>query len=119
MSDAKRLYKVLAKSEWESAVESGSFSGCGIDLTDGFIHLSDGGQVVSTVQRYFANQSGLLLITFDSSQFATDLKWEPSRDGALFPHVYGEIPTDSAVDVWSLGIDKDGKHVFPEHLRES
>lgn len=118
MTDSKHLYKVLSKPDWEAAVDQGSFHGCGIDLNDGFIHLSDKNQVVSTVERYFAGQEGLLLITLDSSDFSNDLKWEPSRDGALFPHVYGSIPTESVIDVWALAIDADGKHVFPEHLRK-
>lgn len=116
MSDSKTLYKVLPLSEWEVATAEGVFSGSGIDLTDGFIHLSSEKQIVSTVQRYFAGQPGLALIAFDPSLFSADLRWEPSRDGELFPHVYGVISVAAALDVFPLLLDASGKHQFPDGL---
>ena len=107
------LYKVLKRSDWSDAIKAGVFSGCGIDLTDGFIHLSNQSQVVETVRLYFAGQTDLLLVSFDEARLGDSVRWEPSRDGVLFPHVYGQIPLDAVSSVDELVLGGDGNHQFP------
>ena len=106
------IYKILTAEEWRTAVANGSFSGSAVDLRDGYIHFSDNSQVRETAARYFAGQQGLVLAAFDSAQFGTVLKWEESRGGALFPHLYGSLDprlVRSVVDLQWDGL----AHVFP------
>lgn len=107
------LYKVLSAEVWQEAESSGQFGGAGIDLTDGFIHLSAPNQVKETVAKHFADQSDLLLVTVDGSRLGSILKWEESRGGALFPHVYGVIPMGAVEKVEPLPLGEDGAHQFP------
>ncbi|KAA1259352.1 hypothetical protein LF1_18840 [Rubripirellula obstinata] len=97
--DPNLLYKIIPATEWKAAEAAGSFGGSGIDLEDGFIHLSSAEQVSETLQKYFANQTGLVLLGIDAEALGTTLQWEPSRGGALFPHVYGEIPVSAVKSV--------------------
>ena len=110
------LFKVLHQSQWDDAKRAGLFSGCGIDLADGFIHLSSPSQIVETVRRYFSGHSDLLLLSIDASQLGDSLRWEASRGGDLFPHVYGDIPLAAVVSVATLPLDDEGSHVFPSSL---
>jgi uncharacterized protein (DUF952 family) len=113
-SNQKRpLYKVLARQLWEAAEMAGQFAGAGIDLQDGFIHLSSTDQVVETVQKHFAGQDDLMLISIDEELLGESLRWEVSRGGALFPHVYGPIPLSAILQVQSLPMDENGGHRFP------
>ncbi len=107
------LYKVVAEVEWREAEAKGSFHGSGIDEQDGFIHLSAADQVVETVTKHFAAQRGLLLVTVNASKLGTSLRWEPSRGGADFPHVYGVIPMAAVERVDPLPLGEDGVHQFP------
>ncbi|WP_146516653.1 DUF952 domain-containing protein [Rubripirellula amarantea] len=91
------IYKILPRTEWETAKKQGAFRGCGIDLTDGFIHLSSADQYASTLQLHFANQTDLIRVAVDGERLGDALKWEESRGGELFPHVYGEIPMSAVV----------------------
>ena len=109
----KSLYKVLPAAVWRAAETVGCFRGTGIDLQDGFIHLSSADQVVETVSKHFADQDGLLLVTVSSDKLGSALRWEPSRGGELFPHVYGVIPMDAVEKVEPLPLGEDGRHQFP------
>jgi uncharacterized protein (DUF952 family) len=109
----KSLYKVLPAVIWRSAQAEGLFRGAGIDLEDGFIHLSSADQVVETVTKHFADQDGLLLVTIDAEKLGPALRWEPSRGGELFPHVYDVIPMDAVQKVDPLPLGDDGTHRFP------
>jgi uncharacterized protein (DUF952 family) len=93
---AGRIYKVLSAADWDAAQRAGRFAGSADDERDGFIHFSDGEQVAGTAAKYFAGQSGLVLLTVNPERLA-DLRWEKSRDDALFPHLYGPLELD-AVD---------------------
>lgn len=108
------IYKILPRSLWQEAEEQGVFKGAPVDLADGFIHFSSADQVRETAARHFAGQPDLLLAAFDSGLFGDALKWEPSRGGDLFPHLYGELDPASAVWVKDLPLASDGTHVFPE-----
>ena len=105
------LYKIMSAGEWRDAVARGVFEGSAVDLKDGFIHLSAGHQVRETAARHFAGQEGLVLVGFREADLAP-LEWEPSRGGALFPHVYGSIATALACSVDPLPL-VNGAHRFP------
>lgn len=110
----QRLFKVVSKTTWQAAEREGVFRGVGIDVADGFIHLSAAGQVVETVEKHFAGQTDLVLVSVDADALGETLKWEPSRGGALFPHVYGEISIEAVIEVVALPRSDDGTHEFPD-----
>jgi uncharacterized protein (DUF952 family) len=91
------VYKVVGAAEWAAAESEGVFRGAEIDLSDGYIHLSDGGQVERTVALYFAGRDDLILVALEAETLSDALKWEPSRGGALFPHLYATLPLDRVV----------------------
>ncbi|MEM6471820.1 MAG: DUF952 domain-containing protein [Planctomycetota bacterium] len=112
-----RVYKIVPSDVWDQAVASGEFRGSGIDLDDGFIHLSSAEQVRETAALHFAGQEGLLLIEFDTDDLGDALRWEASRGGAMFPHVYGSIGVGLAK--WACPMPwKNGTFVFPQDLAE-
>jgi uncharacterized protein (DUF952 family) len=88
------VYKVVSQAEWAQAERDGVFHGAQIDHRDGYIHLSTGEQVEKTVSLYFAERDDLVLAALDTERFGAALKWEPSRGGALFPHLYATLPLD-------------------------
>lgn len=107
------IYKILSRDLWAKALQHGVFNGAAIDLTDGYIHLSTAEQAEETARRHFAGQDNLVLAAFDPSDFSATLKWEASRGGALFPHIYGSINPAQAKWVKPLLLSND-THVFPE-----
>jgi uncharacterized protein (DUF952 family) len=108
----KEIYKICSASEWAEAVRAGAFRGSPVDIRDGFIHFSTAGQVAETAAKHFAGQGDLVLIAVDVEPLGAQLKWEPSRGGALFPHLYAELPVQAALWVKPLPW-RDGRHVFP------
>lgn len=113
MSRPRYVYRLLAPDAWENAVRSDRFLGSEHDLRDGFIHFSTAAQVAETAARYYAQQSPLLLLWVDTSALGDSLRFEPSRGGALFPHLYAELPVSAVVRVDSLSLGADGAHAFP------
>ncbi|MDF1843500.1 MAG: DUF952 domain-containing protein [Rubripirellula sp.] len=107
------LYKVLSADAWQQAELDGTFRGVGIDLEDGFIHLSAPDQVKEVVANFFANQDGLVLVSLDGDRLGESLRWEASSDGVLFPHVYGDIPLQAVKSVDPLPLGEDNVHQFP------
>jgi uncharacterized protein (DUF952 family) len=93
-----RIYKILSAAEWRAAEAAGRFEGSAVDHADGFIHFSDGAQAAETARRYFAGQADLVVLEVEADDLGPALKWEPSRGGDLFPHLYGPLPV-SAVRV--------------------
>jgi len=110
---AEPVYKICTAREWAEAERLGHYAGGAVDARDGFIHFSNARQVAETVRRHFAGQSGLVLVTVDPARLPTGLKWEESRGGDLFPHLYGPLPIDAAVAVQPLPLGDDGTHVLP------
>jgi uncharacterized protein (DUF952 family) len=100
------IYKILSVADWEAAKRAGRFDGSADDRRDGFIHLSDGEQVIGTAAKYFSGQSGLVMLTVDPRRLST-LRWEKSRDDALFPHLYGPLELDAVVKADRLPDDQD------------
>jgi uncharacterized protein (DUF952 family) len=108
------IYKICDAAPWRDAEAAGAFRGAGIDIRDGYIHFSTAGQVKETAARHFAGVADLLLVAVDANSLGAALRWEPARDGALFPHLYGELPLAGVLWVKPLPLAADGRHVFPE-----
>ncbi|SEN57315.1 Uncharacterized conserved protein, DUF952 family [Loktanella fryxellensis] len=106
------IYKILRGPEWAALTADGSTAGAAVDLADGFIHFSTPDQAPETAARHFADADGLWLIAVESDSLGDALKWEPSRGGELFPHLYRPLRiTDVA---WQKPLPLvDGAHVFP------
>lgn len=110
-----RIYKLFRDAEWAALTEAGQTAGAPVDLADGFIHFSTAGQVAETARRHFAGVEGLILAAVEGDSLGAALIWEPSRGGALFPHLYG--PLRLADVIWHEHLDLvDGQHRFPEDL---
>jgi len=100
------IYKLFRAEEWAAASSAPSFAGSALDLRDGFIHLSTGAQAAETAARHFAGEKGLVLARIDPEKLEAELKWEPSRGGALFPHLYGPLPMSAVARTWVLAADE-------------
>ncbi len=105
------LYKICSAAEWSAAAATGAFTGSAADRRDGFIHLSAAHQLRVTAAKHFAGHGDLVLVAFEEAVLAP-VKWEVSRGGDLFPHVYGTLPVASASWVKPLPL-ANGLHVFP------
>jgi uncharacterized protein (DUF952 family) len=92
------IYKILPRIEWEAALAQGRFEGSAVDLTDGFIHFSAADQAAETARRYFAGRSDLMVLVVRAEALGPALKWEASRGGALFPHLYGPLACDQVTE---------------------
>ena len=110
----KPIYKILADAAYDAAKSEGLLVGAADDLRDGFIHLSAGHQVAGTLAKHFSGQEDLLLLTVDAERLGPALKWEESRGGDLFPHLYGPLRLDAAVAAEPLALDDDNRHILPE-----
>lgn len=108
------VYKIAPRALWEAAEATGVFAGASVDFEDGFIHLSSAAQVKETARLYFAEQSDLLLIGVETAALGEALKWEPSRGGDLFPHLYAPLEFSAVDFVVPLPIGPDGAHQFPD-----
>jgi uncharacterized protein (DUF952 family) len=109
----KTIYHMCRRGEWAAAQAAGHYGGSSQDQADGFIHFSTGAQVRESAARHRAGQDGLLLLAVDSEALGDALKWEASRGGQLFPHLYGALPVDAVTAVHDLPLGHDGAHVFP------
>ena len=106
------IYKIVPAGLWRSAESRGVFEGAPVDLADGFIHFSTAGQVQETADKHFAGERGLLLVALAAEDFGADLRWEKSRGGALFPHLYAPLTTSAARAVREIPLGADGRHDF-------
>jgi uncharacterized protein (DUF952 family) len=110
------IFKIIDQSLWQAAVDAGLFTGAAIDLADGFIHFSTADQALETARRHFAGQHDLLLVAFDADALGPDLRFEPSRGGDLFPHLYATL--DPATALWAKPLPWNGTaHEFPKGWR--
>ncbi|MEL6520393.1 MAG: DUF952 domain-containing protein [Pseudomonadota bacterium] len=107
------IFKIFRRSEWEALQANGKTNGAPVDRADGFIHFSTSEQVTETAAKHFAEESDLILAAVDSTRLGDTLKWEPSRGGALFPHLYRPLSRADIVWVKSLPLGASG-HIFPE-----
>ena len=109
------VYKIFRRPEWDAFRAAGQTRGAPVDLADGFIHLSTAAQVAETAARHFATESDLVLVTLHSEALGPALKWEPSRGGQLFPHLYRPLALAEVQHDTSLPLGASG-HIFPEGL---
>ena len=107
------IYKIAPAALWGEAECAGAFAGAPVDVADGFIHFSTADQVRETAARHFAGQADLVLAAIDADALGAALRYEPSRGGALFPHLYGTLPLSAVRWVKPLPLGPEG-HVFPE-----
>jgi uncharacterized protein (DUF952 family) len=110
---SRMIYHMCRAEEWAAAVATGSYRGSTQDLADGFMHFSTGAQIVESARRHRAGQDGLLLVAVEAAKLGDRLKWEPSRGGDLFPHLYGPLDPAGSASVQPLPLAPDGLHVFP------
>jgi len=107
------IYKICTAAEWRDADRAGRYRGSAVDRKDGFIHFSTAEQAAETAAKWFAGQRDLVLVAVESDALGDELKWEPSRGGALFPHLYGDLDPKAVLRVDPLPLDETGRHVFP------
>jgi uncharacterized protein (DUF952 family) len=108
------IYKICPRPLWQEAERDGVFGGAPVDHADGYIHFSTAEQVRETAAKHFAGQTDLLLVAVDAAALGPALKWEPSRGGALFPHLYGDLPLRTVAWVKPLPRGDDGRLGFPD-----
>lgn len=106
------VYKIFRRAEWDAFVAEGRSAGAPVDLADGYIHMSTPQQVVETAAKHFNAESDLVLVAIETDRLGPALKWEPSRGGALFPHLYRELRAADVVWDKSLPLGAAG-HIFP------
>jgi len=110
------IYKIEDKAIWQEALAAGIYHGAPIDLTDGFIHFSTAAQVRETAAKHFAGRHGLIVAAINADKLAEKLKWEVSRGGARFPHLYDGLDMGAVLATHDLPIGEDGKHIFSEEI---
>ncbi len=110
------VYKISPRAAWREAEAAGVFRGAPVDLADGYIHLSTAAQARETAAKHFAGQADLVLVAVDEARLGEALRYEPSRGGALFPHLYGPLPLEAVIWVRDLPLGADGVHTFPEDM---
>lgn len=110
------IYHMCREAEWRDAEAHGRYVGSSQDVADGFIHFSTAQQVRESAAKHRSGQTGLLLLTVNASSLGPELKWESSRGGALFPHLYGALPVAAVIRADPLSLADDGRHAFPDHV---
>ena len=113
MADAT-IYKIAPAALWTDAEAAGRLDGAPVDLADGYVHLSTAAQARETAAKHFVRQADLVIVAVSAERLGPALKWEPSRGGALFPHLYGPLPMSAVLWSKPLPLGPDGRHVFPE-----
>ena len=112
-ASSRFIYKICPETLWRAAESAGVFRGAPVDVQDGFIHFSTAAQAVETAAKHFAGQDNLLLVQVDATRLGERLRWEVSRGGALFPHLYGDLDLTAVSKVDPLPRGADGAHIFP------
>jgi uncharacterized protein (DUF952 family) len=111
------IFKICGEAEWRDAERQGVYRGSPVDARDGFIHFSTTEQIAETAAKHFAARADLLLIAVDAGALGEGLRFEPSRGGALFPHLYASLPLSAVRFVEKLPLGADGRHIVPSRLR--
>jgi uncharacterized protein (DUF952 family) len=108
------IYKITTASAWREAERQGVYRGSADDMRDGFIHFSTAAQVAETARKHYFGQTGLFLVAVNSDALGDALRWEPSRNDELFPHLYGELDLGAVIEILDLRARSDGSHDVPE-----
>jgi uncharacterized protein (DUF952 family) len=106
------IFKIVGAEEWREAEAAGVFNGAGVDIGDGYIHFSTAAQAAETAAKWFAGRTDLVLVAANADTFGAALRWEPSRGGALFPHLYAPLSLSAVRWARPLPLGADGRHVF-------
>ena len=114
VTTTRAIYKIVPRQMWQAAKDEGRFDGAPVDIEDGYIHFSTAEQVAQTAALHFAGQDELLLVAVDGAALGEALKYEPSRGGDLFPHLYGSLFLDKVIWEKDMPLGPDGKHSLPE-----
>lgn len=117
MRHADLIYKIVTEEVAEASRRMGTFTGMAVDLADGYVHLSTADQLPDTLRLHFRGQSDLVLYAVRTADLGAELVWEPSRGGALFPHIYGTMPMSAVVHEAPIAVDDDGNCDLPEWVR--
>jgi uncharacterized protein (DUF952 family) len=112
----KTIYRILDQQAWAKVQADGKFKGSEHDLRDGFIHFSTAAQLAETAAKHYTRRTDLVLLWVNVEPIAHALRWEVSRGGALFPHLYGELPSAAVTRSAALALDAHGVHVLPGGL---
>jgi uncharacterized protein (DUF952 family) len=107
------IFHMCRAEEWRAAEAGGAYAGSSQDKADGFIHFSTAAQLPASAAKHRAGQRDLVLLAVDPASLGAALRWEPSRGGALFPHLYGALPREAVRRVSPLPLGADGRHIFP------
>ncbi|HYB94607.1 MAG TPA: DUF952 domain-containing protein [Vicinamibacterales bacterium] len=110
------IFKIVTQDLWRAAEATGTFAGSQVDVDDGYIHFSTAEQMRDTAARHFGGQPDLLLVAVPVDRLGDALKWEPSRGGQLFPHLYAPLRVDDVAWVKPLPVGADRVHVFPDNV---
>lgn len=102
-------FKILSRADWRAALAEGAYEGSPVDHADGYIHLSAADQLAGTAAKHYAGQADLMLVEVDLAALGETLVWEPSRGGALFPHIYGPLPVAATRTARALTVTEDGE----------
>jgi uncharacterized protein (DUF952 family) len=114
---ADSIYHVCRRADWDAALAQGEYRGSADDIRDGFIHFSTAREVEASAARHRAGQTGLVLLVVDPVALGPALRWEPSRGGILFPHLYDTLPVAAVRATHELPLGPDGRHLFPPLVR--
>lgn len=112
-------FKIIDAAEWRDAKAAGAYAGSAVDLADGYIHLSSQAQLAETAAKHYAGRSDLMLLDVDLATLGEAIVWEPSRGGALFPHIYGRLTVEAVTRERGLSVTADGIMVFEEASSEA
>ena len=112
---SRTIYKVLTREQWAAAQAGGPVQ-APVDVADGYVHFSTAEQLQATLSKWFKGQSGCVLVAFEADEFGDLLKWEPAREGDLFPHVYGRVSASKARSVLQLAMGEDDAPLAPPNL---
>lgn len=104
-------FKILSRADWRAALAEGRYDGSPVDVADGYIHLSAADQLEATAAKHYAGQTELMLVEVDLTALGDALIWEPSRGGALFPHIYGPLPVAATRAARALSVTADGRMI--------
>jgi uncharacterized protein (DUF952 family) len=111
------IYKIVTRQQWQDALQEGVFYGSPADLADGYIHFSTAVQLQETAAKHFAGETGLLLLLVKTNPISENLRWERSRGGELFPHLYAPLPLEAVREMYEIENGHDGRHQFPPEIR--
>jgi uncharacterized protein (DUF952 family) len=119
MTDSAHIFHLCPRTLWDAALARGTYYGRPADLADGFIHCSTAEQVQASAAKHAAGQADFLLLSIDPEILGASLRWEPSRKGELFPHIYGGMSVGAVVRADPLPLNDEGLHRFPAWLIDS